>query len=401
MNAIHMSRKPARSTLGWAGFLAATMVSMGAAGTIALRLVDNSGSKLRSEQQKVMGGADPTTADHTARAVLKKDPLDARAVETIALIADRRRDQATALKTMKLASKLSRRQQVTQAWLFESLLQRGDFNGAFNAADALLRLSPGTKDRLFPPMTAALSYQGAAPAMVARLEPSPLWRPGYIATVAANADQNVTYNLLEKMAASKAPATPVEVGFYLRQLVERKQYDQALLGWFLFLKPSQLNLFEGLYDGDFKQIGEIEPFNWYLYGGEGAQVDVSPPPGTGADNALHILYDGVSNPRLASQLVVLPQGAHVFSMEARVDGSSGVSPLAWTLTCVSSGEMLFKIAYGTPDSALAVAQEFVVPPNCPAQSLELVPVPGEIRTSINAWYDKLKIAPRREKESGS
>ncbi len=135
----------------------------------------------------------------------------------------------------------------------------------------------------------------------------------------------------------------VNLGAYLNKPTAAGRYDEALLGWLLFLPPDRLDAFRGVYDGEFDRLPGPMPFNWLIQGGVGADIQIETAPSRPHDQALHLTYDGFSNTPLISQVTVLPPGDQTFSIEAYYDTPEAVNNLEWRVFCLNTGEILMRM----------------------------------------------------------
>ena len=123
----------------------------------------------RAETPAARGGAEAAL-----RGALKRSPLDARLLRTLAVAAELRGDRARAVATMAVAGARGWRDTLTQVWLFSDAVARGDDAAASLHADAVLRQTPELQPNLFPVMIASMRDRAAAVApYVARLAEAP------------------------------------------------------------------------------------------------------------------------------------------------------------------------------------------------------------------------------------
>ena len=165
-------------------------------------------------------------------------------------------------------------------------------------------------------------------------------------------------------------------------LVDARRYGEARDAWARFsgisARPDQL------LDPEFTGQS-LPPFGWTLVSGPGG---VAEPEGGGR---LHILYYGRDNLVLASQLMTLPPGRYLLSMQV-----SGASPtakaLSWSVRCLpSSGPIASTAIAGS--GTLSVP--FAVPSSgCEAQRLELAGTAPEFPEKADLAISKLRLERR-------
>ena len=93
------------------------------------------------------------SAREWAKNALRSNPLNARALTLLGLIAERKGDEESADKLMQLSGARRGRDQAAQAWLFNREVRRGQYSNALPHADAILRMNYETQ-KVFPPLAA-------------------------------------------------------------------------------------------------------------------------------------------------------------------------------------------------------------------------------------------------------
>jgi hypothetical protein len=373
-----------------AGGLAA-VASLFLSATAVYGLISPPG-QLSVQAAKALERGNPVKAESLARQALLKAPMDVRALRVLGFVAAGRNDVPKAQQLMGLADKDSRRDLQSQAWLFDHDLRTGDLTDAFRHADAILRVEPQLAGKLFPVLTSVVSDARAVPPAVESLNGLPPWRTDFLMAVANKADPSITFALLSQLNLGPEKPTDGELGAYLNKLMAANRYDEALLGWLLFLPPDRLDAFRGVYDGDFDRLPGPMPFNWLFQGGVGADMEIEKAPSRPHDQALHVTYDGFSNTPLISQVSILPPGEHSLSIEAYYDTPEAANNLEWRVFCLNSGEILLRMKIQADASWKKYSKNFTVPATgCEAQRVGLAVVPGEHRTSLSTWYDKVRI----------
>ena len=132
-----------------------------------------------SRQAEVMAAdKDPEAAALAARAVTA-NPVDARAIKVLGVLADRAGKPQKALELMTLSDKVSRRDAYTQTWLMQHDLQTGNYAQALVRADALLRVYPEAGKILIPALTTIATDSRGAAAISGQLSTLPPWRSSF------------------------------------------------------------------------------------------------------------------------------------------------------------------------------------------------------------------------------
>ena len=157
----------------------------------------------------------------TARGAIRLEPLSARAYAILA-IADQDADRKQQI--IQQASRLTRRDLVLQTLALEQRSEAGDYAGAIDTLDQILRVHPERKSEFFPLLIQALGNKATIPAF-ANLLGKPLpWRDAFLNF--ALTDQRA----LENLAAVRERITSDDKEFdrkLIAQLVGSGQVSAA------------------------------------------------------------------------------------------------------------------------------------------------------------------------------
>jgi hypothetical protein len=339
-------------------------------------------------------GGDPKQAATLARAALKRNPLEVRAIRTLALAQEKlgRRNDAGVL--MRLSDRISRRDLATQLWLLDDALKRQDGASVVRHTDAVLRTEPDLAPQLYPTLAKIAGDPRISQPLIKHLGARPDWRWSFMSHLAEKAEPAVTFAVLEGVNRIDR-VNADEVGAYLNRLFAQQQYDQALLGWILLLPNEMVESYAGLFDGEFRGLAAPLPFNWSLAGGAGGALEFAPGPDRPNDPALHVVHDGFTPGVLISQSLVIPNGQQVrLTGQAMFSTEESSELLTWRVVCVEDGRVLLRTRLQAGTGWKNFSAAFATPATgCRAQRLELLPVPGDRRTTVEAWFDKLTIEP--------
>jgi len=112
---------------------------------------------------------------------------------------------------MRLADERSRRDATTQIWLFNRLARLGEFDGALEHADALLRSRPYLNDQIAPTLVAFAIDAEARDALVRMLSDTPPWRSWYLELLARRQDDPGTaFAIYAALKDGKNPPSEAE-----------------------------------------------------------------------------------------------------------------------------------------------------------------------------------------------
>lgn len=350
----------------------------------------------------VANGAEPETPKQAPALVeqLTRAPINVRAVRSLGLLESQSGDADGALRVMKTAGKLSRRDSSTQLWLFNHYLATAEYAQAFENADALMRRSDEYKPTLSFVIASSAADPRAADAIAARVATNPPWRLDFLNAIGSQARLEDTGRVLRRLAQLGSPPNADEAGAYLQSLVYAGGYAEAYADWRHFLPAKQK---VGVpYDGGFSGLPGARPFNWFLGGGAGSMVEMAPHPTRAGDRVLSVNYDGMSGQivNMATQTIVLTPGDYVLSGESEFTGARAKERFQWVITCLGGGGVPLNTALAAADddgpsgegTARRVAARFTIPETgCAGQQLELRAIPGERRSQSDVWYDNLTI----------
>jgi hypothetical protein len=223
-----------------------------------------------------------------ARAALRREPLAVRAHVVLALAAPDRAAQARVLGT---AARLTRRDLTLQTLLLAEFNAAGDYAGAINTLDTILRVHPEQRDTYFPALVQTLAEEPAAIPVFARLLSKPLpWRESFLSAAVAL-----------PVAADNLAAVRERI------VLDNPEFDRKLIA--RLAADGRIALAERLYErvapSGLASAGQgwradFPPFDWQLANQPGlrAQMDeeagvleVSVRPGNGGVIATRLLHN--------------------------------------------------------------------------------------------------------------
>jgi hypothetical protein len=242
-------------------------------------------------------------------------------------------------------------------FLADYYFRRGDALDALRQVATVARLSPEGPQRIAPYVAAYAKNRSTWPQLRGIFRSEPRIGDAVLYTLATDAANAETILSL----ATPARRTPesVWVAPLLQSLVGAGEYVKARAIW---ADVSRVRTGSGelLHDAGFSDKRSPAPFNWELTSSAVGLAERQ----TGG--RLHALFYGQQDGVLARQLLVLPAGTYRLSMHV-LPGAERIEALSWTLRCDRPARELSRVGL---DSA-ARGWLFDVPPDCPAQWLEL------------------------------
>jgi len=388
------------SSTKWVPLISGGVSALGALAVVLLLVSPPGVESDQAERILSRPGGDHKRASALAIKAIMSSPIDAKAVRALALTAEASNRPEYAHRLMQVAAKVSRRDTPSQVWLMDKAFQKGAYQEAFKQADLILRRNPQLGDTFFPVLSSVARDPKANAELVRTLQARPSWRSAFLEHVADNSDPAITFALLSGLNERGSALTDDEVGRFLERLMVLRQFDSALLTWLLFLPPNRLAAFDGVYDGEFNDLAGAQPFRWSIPPTGGAQVEIATPPDRPKDPAMHVSYDGFSTGILFYQTVVLPiESMQVVSGEYFHETPAAADRLEWAVVCIETGEVVFRSPLPPSEGRWTRFRlSFTVPGNqCGAQRLEMRASPGDRRTEVGAWFDKVAIQPYSDK----
>ena len=351
-----------------------------------------------AEERLAAADDDGTLAEveRLARTALAGEPLQARSLRLLGLVADIRDETVRADALVRLAAERVRRDALSQLWLLERDLNEQRLVEAADRIDVILRARPDMRPMLLPAAATLVRTSTGRDAFVRHLDRDPPWRSWLLNELPKASEPFAVHALLKDLQTSRVPLNNNELRPFIEALISSKQFDFAYLVWVGFLPAEVRSALPYMFNGSFEAEPSGIPFDWSIANIKGATTDVADR-GDGTGRSLRVTFAGTRvEYRHVRKLLVLPPGRYAFSGMERADALENERGLAWRLKC--AGRDGDRIAEGAPLSGTVPWRRFsvgfVVPPRCPAQwlSLEILArIPSEEQIAGEVWYDELAI----------
>ena len=327
-----------------------------------------------------------------ARAALLREPVNAVAARTLALLVAMQGKEAQANRLMRYAESLSRRDTITQLWMIESDVRRNNVPGALRHYDRALRTSANARELLFPILVQAAASEGVTQPLATLVATRPGWWQAFVARLLTEGRSAAAIEAVI-VALRLDPGVADErslLASAIHRLVEIGDYRRALDLYRRTGSPA-----DGLVrNGDFERENRFGPLDWVLGDGGGAGGIIQPRAAGGDPALLMVVEAGSAGGTVARQLLILPSGSYRFSAVAgRISGAPTEAPRI-TISCVRSNASLLDLRLpAAAGGGQAVARDFTVGGACPAQWLI---VAASHPTGENGpWIDRIVVEPRR------
>lgn len=334
-----------------------------------------------------------TKAAVPARAALLRDPLLPSAAATLGFQAGLRGDDAAARRAFAYSQSISRRDLKTHLWAIEFMVAKGDIGGALRHYDLALRTSRQAPDILFPVLAGAVTDAEVRRALVPVLLAQPVWARPFVNHVAMSSpDRGATTALFSQLRARGFPFPDGAEASLLGALVSDRNYVAARA----YLTAGQQDAKRDAAARTSRHPrfagnpNTPSPFDWNLQNDVG--VDTSIQQGDTGGIFAFSAVTGAGGPVLR-QLHLLPPGRYEIVSRLTALEPAGALPV-WTVQCVDGGG-LARVPV-SPDGGSrtpAVAGQFTVSADCPAQWLVFAVTPSDVVGGVVGEMDFAQIRP--------
>lgn len=375
--------------------------------SMAVRLAPGSPEVLAraAEAELLAGRLDNARA--LAEVSLLEAPFNARTLRVLGLTTAQSGEIDRADNMLTLAGNWSLRDDPSHAWLIERRLRQGNFDSAFAHADTLARRWDDGKERIYDLFAkAVLMDQRALPSVAAALSRRPPWRSDFILYLLDRED-GAAVLLALGFALADGDGSDGYTGQELSWIYQT-WYDEGRLEAIRVLR-TRIGRPGGLAEiqnGDFTSSRDaaLLPFGWRLDPAPGISADFIEDDLRANDVALRVEYDGYAIGVVAQQVLMLPGGKWTLSGEHRLEAGAETSRLRWRMVCAETSTPIIStpVEMSGEQDWSDFQLTFTVPATgCAMQRLRLEADPGPRRTTIVAWFDKLRVDQASGKLAGT
>lgn len=328
-------------------------------------------------------GPSRAKARNLASAALLQEPVSANAARVLGFVASQDGQEARALRLMRYAESLSRRDVGTQLWLLEYAVKKGDIADALRHYDIAMRTSVETRATLLPILVSAAADPSISTLLADRLAQRPAWWRDFLDRFIAD-NVRPPAQLAYIIASLKLrPDVDEERGllsFGMSRLIEAKAYPLARK---LFVDTTKDR--HALQNGDFEADRDLPPFAWIF----ATDADLGAFRERGDDaargNVLRFTAAAARGGEVARQFLTLPAGKYRIQL-AGSPPAKGTGEISLRLQCVD-GRSLGEQAL----LASTLSLDVDVPADCPAQSLVFAARGLGDGLGGNPWVDDVTI----------
>ncbi len=323
-----------------------------------------------------------------SRATLRKGALNTQALRIFGYAMGVQNNPSAEARAMTLASRVSRRDVLSELWLIEDQVSRGNVKGALERYNIALQTSAVAHKLLFARLSAALEDTEIRHAFAGLIRKQPVWLPQFV-IAAINGQDDLEY--LER-AIAEAGGLPDTTEFHalepllLQRLAATGRFDAARRFYATMKGAKPAILSQPGFSVDTIDPRYI-PFTW----------------APGADPLISAVFEPAETDRavvrvstafgghgraLRRQLFLAP-GSYKFSLRLQVIQASSGATYRWSLSCGTETKP-FQSWDGT-------SVDLVIPESCRAQTIELNVGGVESQSGAEILISNLSISP----ESGN
>lgn len=323
-------------------------------------LIADGGSKALAAGDKTVP---PASVAASAASALLAGPLNPAAIRALGIARFAGGDERTGKNLVELASRISKRDLVTQGWLFDRYLRQAQPEQAFRALDYAIRSHDEVKPLLFPRLAqAAIQSSEARNAIAPYIDVTTPWAAEFISAALAEKGGAAMVARLARDVGG-LPDTALFTNLQpeiVRHLLEAGAYQDARSYLAYYDRKSSRIINQLAFEEANVRAGQSS-FAWVVGevpGTYGEFVSVQ-----GGKGRFAIDVGEQQAGALLTKVLVLAPGSYELAAPS-AEGAPDRPWVAWTIQCVSATEEAVRLAPGTTGS-------FMVPPNCPAQRISL------------------------------
>ena len=343
-----------------------------------------------ADQMLAADPANPPIAEMSAHALsaLRRNPTIAAAARVLALRAAMQRDDSRAGTLFDYAAAMSKRDIPTQLWLLERRVTQDDVDGALAHFGIALRVSPATREMLFPVLSSALAEAHLVRPIARLVRDGGDWSSPFLYYAAENSrDPRTAASLYLTLAQLGSPPSPEHLSLLMGRLVQAGRFDPAARLYQLADPQWRVEDVNAQLDGAFSRSRDAPPFGWALNPNVawlGAAPDTE-------NRALLIGGAVAAGEWAARRLLLLPPGSYRIHGRYGVTEGAPAGNIAIGLTCVDVGETERSVAIPLRSGVGSFQQPIDVPAGCRGQWLSVgLRAEGDAPPG-GIWIDDLRL----------
>jgi tetratricopeptide (TPR) repeat protein len=361
----------------------------------AAAIAPASGRTLAAMAQARVTSASGEIDDQTRalfRSALAREPLLAEPLTLAALDAANAGDSAKAERLMLAARERDLRSPLVRFWLLDHFVRTGKYAQALEEVGPAIRLQPDAITAIMTVLSAMADTDRGNKALAAKLATHPFWETSFFQTAASNTAPDALLALLSQLPNANRAVAEQRAVFLA--LIDAGKGVRAYQTWRNFLPAAYRSKASVIYDGNFASWPGATPFNWTLTSDEIGTTRMVRAGDLPQSSALDVRYFGSTSGVLASQYVVVAPGAYKLQVSARSRSASVTGGrLNLELRCLKR-EALATLPLNPLSSQLRpFAASVVVPAGCDLMLVQLIGIPGELFSEVEAQVTGMSLTP--------
>ena len=351
------------------------------------------------EQAAVMQEKDPGSARALLARAYAQNPANARALTSLAAMAQGEGDPEAAAALLQAAVALTPSDPRTHVRAARLWAAQGDLDRALHHWSLSIEANPSGRAQIFPVLLRLAEDPRTAATFKPLAEAPPAWWEAFFAELAKQSREVEPIRVFYawRRESTQAPVTEAERKTYVARLIRDGAVGEAYIEWVNGLgrpERAQLGL---LYNGGFELEGTNWGFDWHLRSSPTALIDQARIYGMDGQKALHLLFSRHQR-RFADayQPLFLDPGVYRFTGRVRTESLETQGGLKWVLRCLMPESAIL----GESERFLGSNEwrdfgfEFEVSEVCRMQEIRLESAgkrPFEHKMDGGAWFDRLAI----------
>lgn len=273
---------------------------------------------------------------------LKESPLDAQALQNLAVLLALQGEPDKTEKLHLLLARYSLRNTAAQIVAVNILTAKGNYDEALVRLDAVIRSDPAQQEPFFGSIMKLAEIPTALPAIARTLSAEPPWRKALMTYVATHDPSGLlTYKLLKSLRDSGAVIQGAELRNILAAWVKGSDYERAYFVWLDLLSDEELKSLKLVYDGQFSREARNQFFDWNFGTADNVRIGIVRRPGSAVELSLLLDFAGFKgNFSQVSQMLRLSPGVYDVSFDQMAQAFKTPGGLAWRIKCLGTSVLL-------------------------------------------------------------
>jgi hypothetical protein len=336
---------------------------------------------------------DPLIADLGRRALLAQS-LNAPALRLLAVHFQMKGDTKKADELIGLATKVTRRDTLSQLWLIQQASERGDAKAVMYHYNIVLRTNSKVRAFLIPQIAKLLEDQNYQSAFAPYLSQGTLWLPEFLNFVIWNSDHYPA--LTNAILASRGlPANDSQYRLYetqiISQLITSQQYLLAQR-FYLSLKGATPKTFRTIALSADTTDPKFAPINWRFNTGSGASANVAQ---RGGQFEIAASASAANSGVVAQKMLFMEAGTYTLLQQVNVRSLGKGASANWIIRCIYEGDssIILSEQISKNKGTKNTISTFQIPIGCNNQSIELMLTGGDDSEGVDLSLSRLNLIP--------